>query len=123
MIAANNIKLVIGGQERTFYFGLGALGLFVENTGKELGDIQTHLKSNPFKLIPELMYWGLRYGYEREGKKFEYSMFDMADWIDEAGGMNGEVCGIYLQALIKSMTGDIPKEKESPNPSSRAKKK
>ena len=30
---------------------------------------------------------------------------------------------IDLQALIKSMSGDVPKEKESANPNSRAKKK
>ena len=44
-------KIELGGKERTFYFGLGFLGMFIEKTGIDLGGMDDYIGSNPFKAI------------------------------------------------------------------------
>ena len=44
-----SIVLNIGGQDRTFYFGLGFLGNLLEKENISFQDIDTKVKENPFK--------------------------------------------------------------------------
>jgi len=66
MIAKKKAEIEFGGQMRTFYFGIGFLGMFVENTTNTLATLEDNLLKNPFKVLPELMYYSLLYGYLKQ---------------------------------------------------------
>jgi len=110
MINKKTVKIVLGGQQRTFYFGLGFLGMFVENTNSTLESLETDISTNPFKTIPELMYYSLLYGYVRNDVKPAFNKFHLIEWIDEDGGLESETVLTFLDGLTNSMDSKLPKE-------------
>lgn len=105
------INLFIGGQYRDFYFGLGFLGNLLEKTGIELHEIDSKIQSNPFKWIPEIMYYSLAFGSIRKNESLDFDAFDVAEWIDEVG-MDSEVILNFFSAFKNSLTKDVPEQKE-----------
>lgn len=110
MINKKTVKIVLGGEERTFYFGLGFLGMFVENTNSTLESLETDISTNPFKTIPELMYYSLLYGYVRNDAKPAFNKFHLIEWIDEDGGLESETVLKFLDGLTNSMDSKLPKD-------------
>lgn len=77
------IELEIGGEKRTFYFGLGFLGNLLEKEKIEFHEIQINLLKNSYKWMPLIMYHSLAWGFIRKGEPVLFDAFDVADWIDE----------------------------------------
>lgn len=111
MIAKKLAKIKLGGKERTFYFGLGFLGTFIENTPSTLESLESDISENPFKVLPELMFYSLNYGYVRKDLKPDFNRYDVSDWIDEAGGIESEAVTTFMTALGDSMKSEVPPEK------------
>jgi len=77
------IELELGGEKRTFYFGLGALGNLFEKENIQITDLQIKLAENYYKWCPLVMYHCLSYGYIRKNEYVPFDSFDVAEWIDE----------------------------------------
>jgi len=105
------INLFIGGKYRDFYFGLGFLGNLLEKTGIEMHEIDAKIQGNPFKWIPEIMYYSLAFGYVRSNERPDFDAFDVAEWIDEVG-MDSEVVISFFTSFKQSLTKDVPEQKE-----------
>ena len=104
----------LGGKERTFWFGLGFLGSYLANSNIKLSEIDQAIESNPFRAIPEMMFQSLKYGYDRVGASVDFSLYDVAEWIDENGGVSGDLVQTFLKAFGESM-----KTSPSANPQTR----
>jgi hypothetical protein len=128
-----SIILNLGGQDRTFYFGLGFLGNFLEKTGVQMTDIDAKIKENPFKWIPEIMYHSLAFGYIRKNEFPVFDAYDVAEWIDEETEtveveipffnkhtglfetkkeLSKKIISDFFVALRQSQTKDVPEQKE-----------
>lgn len=103
-----SINLNIGGQERTFYFGLGFLGNLIEKSGVGMNEIDTKISENPFKWIPEIMYHSLVFGFIRKNETLTFDAFDIAEWIDEDGGFECESVKAFFEAFKQSLVKDVP---------------
>jgi len=104
-------KLELGGKERTFYFGLGFLGMLIENTSSTLETLEGDIKTNPFKVIPELMFYSLKYGYVRKDLQPDFNKYDVSDWIDDEGGFESKVVLDFMDGLGESMDPKLPEDK------------
>ena len=104
------ITLNLGGKDREFHFGIGFIGLFLESTGIQMAEIDAKIKENPFKLIPEMMYYSTLFADKRANKEVDYDAYDMAEWIDSAGGINGKEVIDFTTAFFQSLTKDVPSQ-------------
>ena len=111
MIAKKKAEIEFGGEMRTFYFGLGFLGLYVEKTDNPLDNLLEDVQKNPFKVIPDLMYYSLLYGFIRQEIAPPFNRYDVIDWIDEEGGVGGEKILKFMELLGDSMNPNLPEDK------------
>jgi hypothetical protein len=102
------ITLLLGGQNRDFHFGIGFLGMFLEKNNIKISEVMDFIKDNPFKAVPELMYCSLLFNYQRSGLQVDFDSWDVAEWIDEAGGINGPEVEQFSNAFLQSMVKDVP---------------
>ena len=105
------ITLALGGQDRTFYFGLGFLGNLLEKENIGINEIDEKLINNPFKWMPLIMYYSLVFGYTRKNEFAPFDAFDVAEWIDEVG-IDNTVIVDFFKAFRQSLTKDVPENKE-----------
>jgi len=108
----NKITLILGGKDRDFHFGIGFIGLFLEKSGIAMSDIDEKIKENPFKIIPEMMYYSTLFADQRAGKEVDYDAYSVAEWIDEADGINGKEVVSFITAFFQSLTKDVPTQPE-----------
>jgi len=108
MVGKKQAKINLGGKERTFYFGLGFLGLFIDKTGISNDDLDKYMTKNPFKALQELMFYSLSYGYIREDLEPDFNIYDVADWIDEDGGFKGPGPSAFITAFRESNNVKLP---------------
>tara|TARA_R100000458_G_scaffold59929_2_gene72829 strand:- start:5658 stop:5999 length:342 start_codon:yes stop_codon:yes gene_type:complete len=95
-------KIAIGGELRPVHFGFAALSQWCELSGlglQDLGNIGENLSlSNAISLI----YCGLKHGSRKSKQDFNYTMDDVADWIDDEGmGIFNEVMEIFTASMGK----------------------
>ncbi len=101
------IELELGGEKRTFYFGLGFLGNLIEKENLSFEEIDQKLASNPFKWIPLIMYYSCAWGFNRKNENTPFDVFDITEWIDEAG-IESAVVVDFFQAFRQSLVKDVP---------------
>ena len=105
------IELELGGEKRTFYFGLGFLGNLLEKENIGINEIDEQLIKNPFKWMPLVMYHSLAWGYIRKGERPLFDSFDVSDWLDEVG-IDDTVVIDFFTAFRQSLVKDVPQGKE-----------
>lgn len=105
------IQLNIGGQMRPFHFGLYVLGELIDSTGIDITEIDQYIGKNPIKAIPQLMYHSAAYALERQEKEVTFKVYDVLEWIEDAGGFDSDPVVKFLEAFNKSMTKNAPTEK------------
>ena len=101
------IELELGGEKRTFYFGLGFLGNLLEKENVGIGEIDDKLINNPFKWMPLIMYYSLAWGYTRKNNFVPFDVFDVTEWIDEVG-IDDTIVVDFFSAFRQSLTKDVP---------------
>ena len=101
MITKNNFEHEFGGEVRTFYFGIGFLDLLIKETGVSMESIDEERVKNPVKMLINMMYNSLRYGYIRRGEEPTFVLYDVADWLDEAGGVKSPLVKKFSEDLYK----------------------
>ena len=111
MISKKSAVIEFGGEKRTFYFGLGFLGLFIEKTDSTLDTLEKDIQNNPFKVLPLLMYYSLLYGYLRKDETAPFTKYEVIDWMDDEGGVNGKGILEFMAGVSASMNPKLPKEK------------
>lgn len=105
------ITLNLGGEERTFYFGLGFLGNLLEKENIGINEIDEKLVNNPFKWMPLIMYYSLVFGYTRKNEFAPFDAFDVAEWIDEIGIDDSTIVD-FFNAFRQSLVKNVPLTKE-----------
>jgi len=126
MIAKREKALTANGKEVIFNFGLGALGLYFDNVKKDgvtLDTLSDKMSENPFSVVPKLMYFTAAYGYIKKGEKVPFTVYDVADWIDEDGGISGTLFSEFIDAFSNSLTQGAPKPKVDPETRGNGKKR
>ena len=91
------IKLHIGGKERTFHFGLG----FHEEAlvGEGVSNIMEISSTR-------LMYYSMVYALKREGKDVDFTLYDVFDWMDDAEDFT-EITTRFQIGFMKSMASKL----------------
>lgn len=108
----NQIKLTIGGEERIFHFGLWFLGELLEKENMPIQEIGQKTVLNPYKWNPIIMYHSLASGYTINNEEPLFTKKDVVEWIEQAGGFDSEVFNKWQDAFVKSLTKDVPEDKE-----------
>jgi hypothetical protein len=101
------IELELGGEKRTFYFGLGFLGNLLEKENISIGEIDQKIIDNPFKWMPLIMYYSCAFGYTRKNENPPFDVFDITEWVDEAG-IDGTIVIDFFNAFRQSLVKDVP---------------
>lgn len=104
----NSITINIGGKDRDFHFGLGFLGELVDSFEMSVADLGAKTTLNPHKYSPIIMYCSAVYALNRKGEKADFIQYDFIDWIDELGGIGCKEMQDFNNALIASMTKNVP---------------
>ena len=108
------ISLDIGDRKFEFSFGLSFLGDLIEETELTIDEIVDRLTTNPFKMVPTMMYLSAKNAADRNGSNLDFSYHELVDIIDEAGGINQDAVEVFLSTFTKTLTKDVPKEKSKP---------
>ena len=107
------IDLEIGGELRTFYFGLGFLGNLLEKENISIQEIGIKATENPYKWNALIMYHSCSFGYIRKGEEIPFNAFEVAEWIEDAGGFGSDVYKAFELAFSQSLTKDVPEQKDT----------
>ena len=107
------IELELGGEKRTFYFGLGFLGNLLEKENITIQEIGLKATGNPYKWNPLIMYYSCAFGYERKGEIVPFDLFDVTEWIEDVGGFESEQYRLFEKAFTDSLIKDVPEQKEN----------
>ena len=108
----NRVEVEIGGKKRTVRFGLKVIGDCIKHQNNSPGEFMTSLAQNPFDSVPIVFYYGLKYDLEREGKLADFSLFDVAEWLEEEGLQSEKVDGV-TRAFMRSLYDNVPAIKEA----------
>lgn len=88
-----------------YYLGLGFLNELVNGTGKRLTEFEG---MDDALLIPTLMYYSRLYACKRLGLPIDFTQEDVFDYIDENGGITGDLFKQFYIAYINAMMQDVP---------------
>lgn len=108
-----SIKLNISNREIEFHFGLGFLGELLDSLDVSIEDLMPNLQKNPFKLLPKIMHDSAVYASLRKDEELGLSLYEFTDLIDEDGGVMSDNVAKFVEAFTKSMTKDVPEEKNA----------
>lgn len=104
----NKLTLNFNGQEIGFHFGLGFLGKLLDDLGFSIEELEPNMKSNPFKVIPKVMFASYSYNFERKGEEVSLNLYPFIDLLDSDGGVDSDNVSKFLTAFTDSMTKDVP---------------
>lgn len=108
----NYTELELGGKKRGAKLGIGFLKNVTDAKNISLDELFKSIEgSNALLIVPELIYYSLAYNAKRKNESFEYSIDDIFEWIDEAGGVSSDVYQNFLNAFTQSLGADLGKEK------------
>lgn len=109
----NSLKLTINKREIEFHFGLYFLGELLDELDLSFDDMSIRVQENPFKFIPQLMFFSAKYAYTRKGEVIDFNLFTLIDWIEYDGGFANPNMENFLNAFSSSLTKNVPKDIES----------
>jgi hypothetical protein len=88
-----------------YYLGLGFLDKMTKEEGKSLVELG---KTEEVLLISKCMYYARAYACERLGLSVDFTQNDIHDYIDENGGVWGDLFNDFRTAYINAMSKDVP---------------
>jgi len=106
----NNATITVHKTKFDFRFGIGFLGKLLKRVDLDISEVLQEVSKNPFEMIPVIMYVSAKYGFERKGEEFEYTLYDFVDFIDADGGIQSKSVEKFLKAFTSSIIEDVPKE-------------
>lgn len=116
----------IGGKERPFKFGMGALMLFSEERKKTIAEIQSMFSGNQddeegesilenflFGDLIAIVWSGLKAGARAEKQAFDYSLLDVAEWYGDLSNDDREkVFGNVSESMGEERSATKKKKSE-----------
>lgn len=99
----SNTKIEILGIK--YHLGLGFLNELLNGTGKALNDFAG---VDEVVLIPQLMYYARLYAAKRNNTPIDFTQEDIFDYIDDNGGVSGQLFKDFAEAYVRAMTQDVP---------------
>jgi hypothetical protein len=95
-------KIAIGGELRPLHYGMASLAEWCDLTGSGLQDLSSLGNNVSLNAAIQLIYCGLKHGARRCKEKFNYSVDDVADWIDEEGmDIFNEAMEVFTASMAK----------------------
>ena len=88
-----------GGEPRPVKFGFAALMNFTDMSGYKLNDLDKLGENMTLSDAVKLIYCGLKTGARVEKKKFNSSLEDVADWLDDNQNTLQEVLNIFAESF------------------------
>ncbi len=122
MIQSKKFKHILGGKEFTFWLGLGFLSSFLKESGTTIETFDKALTDNPFDVIPIMVYCSMKYGYDRVGAELDFTKFEVVEWIDESGGVQGDFVVMFLKKFGEAMTNPNDEKAKEDKPKINGKK-
>tara|TARA_R100000664_G_scaffold16331_1_gene25096 strand:- start:14809 stop:15153 length:345 start_codon:yes stop_codon:yes gene_type:complete len=104
-----NKTIAIGKEVRPIHYGFAALGEWCDMTGTSLEDLGSIGKNLGLTAAIQLIYCGLKHGARRNKEDFNYTHYDVGDWIDDEGM---EVFNECMEIFSDSLSKLNPKEEE-----------
>ena len=106
----NNAIITVHKTKFDFRFGIGFLGRLLKRVDLDIQELLQEVSKNPFDMIPVIMYESAKYGFDRKGEEFNYTVYDFIDFIDADGGIQSKSIERFLKAFTDSIMEDVPKE-------------
>lgn len=104
--------ITIGGKKRPLYFGMNGIRRFCKQYEIDLQGFADAFTSLDMDRAICMITIALEEGSRKAGKKQEYSIEDVSDWIDE----NFEVFGEATQAILEGLPFKTAEEAEKEPP-------
>lgn len=109
----NYAEIKIGGGTRIIRFGLKPLGDCIEHYDHDIQAFMRALERNPFKAVPMLFYYGLKWGAEEAGKIPDFDQTRVYTWLEELpGGIQDDLVTKVIQMFIRSVYDNVPSVKQ-----------
>lgn len=89
----------IGGKLRPVKFGFAALMEFTEAKGYTMADLDNLGESMNLKDALFLVWCGLKHGARVQKQEFDFTIDDIADWLDEDMGAMEKVLSVFGQSF------------------------
>lgn len=101
----------------TFHFGLSFLGYFYQKYDLDVAKLYEKIQKEPFSFIPLLMFESYKHNLERQDKEVVLKQDELADLIDENGGLHteGAPASEFLEAFINSILVRLGQEIKEDN--------
>lgn len=107
------VTINIGGKDRTFKFGLYVVGETQITLGIGIEELDVWLKKYPIKTLAAIMFHSAVYHSVESEQVIDYRPIDIYGWLDNAGGLDSEPVQQFINALMDSMSKDVPVQKKS----------
>lgn len=103
----NYAKLKLGGKDRGIKLGIGYLKHLTEVYKCPLEDVFAKLNGMQAVLVmPEFIYHSLVLNDNKASRNIDYTVDDVIEWLDEAGGIQSEAWKLFQESFKKSVTID-----------------
>jgi len=105
--------LAIGGELRPIHFGFSALSQWCDISGLGLNDLGNIGEKLSLSNAIALIYVGLKHGARKSKEDFNYTTYDVGDWIDEEGmSVMNEAMEIFGEQMAKITPEEEEKKKK-----------
>lgn len=111
----NYVKLKLGGKERGAKLGIGYLRYLTQEKKMTLDEVLASLNGAQSVLeLPEFIFLSIKYNDSKANNAIDYTIDDVFDWLDEAGGVKSEAWLSFLEAFVASVKTDEELGKTKP---------
>ncbi len=106
-------KIKFGGTTRVIRFGLKPLGDCIEHYDNDIQAFLKALETNPFKSVPMLFYYGLKWGSENAQEIPDFDQDKIYLWLEDLPeGIQDELVDKVIQMFIRSIYDHVPAVRE-----------
>lgn len=102
------LKLKLGGKERTFTFGIVFLGELLERLDLDYNSMLVKVSKNPFKYAPILMHESLINTEKRLGKEVDFTENDIVGWLEKEELMGVDIMLAFINAFMGTQDNKTP---------------
>lgn len=108
------IDIELGGKKRRVYFDIWTIGELLELLETDVVTLIKNASRNPFKYMPLILYYGLKSDYDHQGKKHDFTLLDVGNWISELEGSldNPEIVRAFGH-FIATTTKNVAKPEDN----------
>ena len=105
-----DLKLELGGKERTFTFGIVFIGEVLERLDIDYNELLQKCIKNPFKYAPILMYESLKNTNVRIGKELDFTENDLVGWLESEELLGSDKIIKFIQAFLGTNDNKTPEK-------------